>query len=106
MTIQLDSEIDISRGCIIEKNYNLLCGMNFSICILWMDDKKLVEGRNFLMKVGTKLVPATITKINYKIDVNTGSQVYAKAIFKNEIAFCEVTLGEKIVVDKFIIIGN
>ena len=54
------------------------------------------------MKVGTKLVPATITKINYKIDVNTGSQVYAKAIFKNEIAFCEVTLGEKIVVDKFI----
>ena len=102
VTIQLDSEIDISRGCIIEKNYNLLCGMNFSICILWMDDKKLVEGRNFLMKVGTKLVPATITKINYKIDVNTGSQVYAKAIFKNEIAFCEVTLGEKIVVDKFI----
>ena len=102
VTIQLDSEIDISRGCIIEKNYSLLCGMNFSICILWMDDKKLVEGRNFLMKVGTKLVPATITKINYKIDVNTGSQVYAKAIFKNEIAFCEVTLGEKIVVDKFI----
>ena len=66
-----------------------------------MDDTKLVEGKNYLLKIGTQRVPATIMNIKYKIDVNTGEEVYADAIYKNEIARCEISVASKIVFDKF-----
>jgi bifunctional enzyme CysN/CysC len=101
VTIQLDTEIDVSRGCILEKDYQLCTGSMFVASILWMDDNSLVAGRNFWLKLGTQQIPATVMKIKYKIDVNTGAEVYADAIYKNEIAYCEISVGSKIVFDRF-----
>lgn len=101
VTIQLDSEIDISRGCVLVENTQVSVGTMFEASILWMDDTKLVEGKNYLLKIGTQRVPATIMNIKYKIDVNTGEEVYADAIYKNEIARCELSVASKIVFDKF-----
>ncbi|MCI9445893.1 MAG: adenylyl-sulfate kinase [Lachnospiraceae bacterium] len=101
VTIQLDTEIDVSRGCILEKDYELSVGNMLAASILWMDDSRLVSGRIFWLKIGTQLIPATVMNIKYKIDVNSGAEVYADAIFKNEIAFCEISVGSNIVFDKF-----
>lgn len=101
VTISLDTEIDVSRGCILEKDYELSVGDMFAASILWMDDNRLVSGRMFWLKIGTQLIPATVMNIKYKIDVNTGAEVYADAIFKNEIAFCEISVGSNIVFDRF-----
>lgn len=101
VTIQLDTEIDVSRGCVLEKDYKLFTGSMFTASILWMDDNSLVAGRNFWMKIGTQQIPATVMKIKYKVDVNTGAEVYADAIYKNEIAYCEISVGSKIVFDRF-----
>ena len=101
VTIQLDSEIDISRGCVLVENTQVSVSSMFEASILWMDDTKLVEGKNYLLKIGTQRVPATIMNIKYKIDVKTGEEVYADAIYKNEIARCEISVASKIVFDKF-----
>ena len=101
VTIQLDTEIDISRGCVLVENTTLNVNSMFSATLLWMDDTKLVEGKNFLLKLGTQSVPATIMNIRYKIDVNSGEEVYADAIYKNEIARCEISTASKLVFDKF-----
>lgn len=101
VTIQLDTEIDVSRGCVLERDYQLCTGSMFTASILWMDDSSLVAGRNFWMKIGTQQIPATVMKIKYKIDVNTGAEVYADTIYKNEIAYCEISAGSKIVFDRF-----
>ena len=101
VTIQLDTEIDISRGCVLEKDYKLSVGNMFAASILWMDDKSLVAGKNFWLKTGTQLISATVMNIKYKIDVNTGAEVYSDAIYKNEIAFCEISTGSSIVFDRF-----
>lgn len=101
VTISLDTEIDISRGCVLEKNYGLKVGSMFAASILWMDDNSLSAGKNFLLKIGTQQVPATIMSIKYKIDVNTGAEVKAETISKNEIAFCEISTGSRIVFDEF-----
>lgn len=101
VTIQLDSEIDVSRGCVLVEHTEACVSSLFSANILWMDDKKLVEGKNYLLKVGTQKVPATVMNIKYKIDVNTGEEVYADAIYKNEIARCEISVASRIVFDKF-----
>ena len=101
VTIQLDTEIDVSRGCVLIRDTSLNVNSMFAATLLWMDDVKLLPGRNFLLKLGTQSVPATIMKIRYKIDVNTGEEVYADAIYKNEIALCEISTASRLVFDEF-----
>ncbi|MDO5336608.1 MAG: adenylyl-sulfate kinase [Eubacteriales bacterium] len=101
VTLQLDKEVDISRGCVIEKDYELHTASMFVAALLWMDDTRLTSGRNFWLKLGTQQIPATVMRIKHKIDVNTGAEVYADTIYKNEIAYCEISVGSKIVFDRF-----
>lgn len=102
VTVSLDTEVDISRGCVLQKDAGLETGNLFVVSMLWMDEKNLVAGKNFLIKLGTQLVPATVMRIKYKIDVNTGDEVHCDAIYKNEIAVCEISTGSKVVFDRFI----
>ncbi len=101
VTIQLDTEVDISRGCVLVEQAEEFISTMFAATILWMDDRKLMAGKNYLLKIGTQKVPATVMNIKYKIDVNTGEEVYADAIYKNEIARCEISVASKIVFDRF-----
>lgn len=101
VTICLDKEVDVSRGCVLYRDMNLSYGNLFTASLLWMDDTKLVEGKNYLLKLGTKVVPAVVMKIKYKIDVNSGEHIPADQIFKNEIARCDISVGDKIVFDEF-----
>lgn len=101
VTIQLNKEIDVSRGCVLVNGTQLKVANMFTGTFLWMDDSELVQGKGYLIKIGTKMIPATIMAIKYKIDVNTGEHIAAKRVQKNEIAVCDVTLAESIVFDKF-----
>lgn len=101
VTIQLDTEVDVSRGCVLQKDSSLEAGSLFVVSLLWMDEHSLVAGRNFLIKIGTQLVPATVMRIKYKIDVNTGAEVRAEEIYKNEIVVCEISTGSPVVFDRF-----
>ncbi len=101
VTIQLDREIDVSRGCVLVKGTNLKVASMFTTTLLWMDDTELVQGKGFFIKVGTKMVPATVMAIKYKIDINSGEQLPAQQLYKNEIAVCDIALAEEIVFDKF-----
>jgi len=101
VTIQLDREVDVSRGCVFTKDDQLRDADSFSATILWMDDSVLTPGKNVLVKVGTKILPGTVTTINHKIDINTGNTVTADHVVKNEVAKCEISLVDGIVIDAF-----
>ena len=101
VTISLDREVDVSRGCVLVHNAKPKTGNLFTAKILWMDDTHLVAGKNYLLKLGTKMIPAVVMNIKYKIDVNTGNEVHADAIYKNEIAACDIAVSDKIVFEKF-----
>ncbi len=101
VNIQLDSEIDISRGCVLTCGKKLYVNTMFKAKLLWMDEDELVEGKNYLIKLGTQKIPATIIHIDYKIDVNTGGELSVDAIYKNEIAQCDIALPARVVFDTF-----
>lgn len=101
VTIQLDKEVDVSRGCVLTDNAELPVAKSLEATLLWMDDSKLTLGKEYLVKLGTKKIPGIIKNIKYKVDVNTGDHIYADSIEKNEIALCEIELAEKIVLDEF-----
>ena len=99
VTIQLDKEVDVSRGCMLCKDTGLNVGKMFTAKLLWMDDNKLVAGKNYFLKIGTKMVPAVVMNIKYKIDVNEGNHVQTDKLYKNEIAVCDISCSDKIVFD-------
>ena len=101
VTICLDKEIDCSRGCVIAKGETQEVGNMFQVTMLWMDDIPLVEGKEYMLKLGTKKIPARIVKIEYKIDVNTGEQIPVTQVEKNGIVVCSVLATEKIVFERF-----
>jgi len=101
VTIQLDREVDVSRGCVLVKDKDLKIADMFTATILWMDDRELITGRNYLVKVGTKTLPAMVMSIKHKIDINTGKHIQAERLFKNEMATCDISLSENMVFDKF-----
>ncbi|WP_284641990.1 GTP-binding protein [Paenibacillus silviterrae] len=101
VTIQLDREVDVSRGCVFTKDEQIQEADSFSATILWMDDSVLTPGKNYLVKVGTKILPGTVTAITHKIDINTGNTVSADHVVKNELAKCEFSLSDDIVFDSF-----
>lgn len=101
VTICLDRELDISRGCVLHRGESLQVGKLFVAKILWMNDTYLVAGKNYLLKLGTRTIPASVMKIKYRIDVNTGEEIPAEVVYKNEIAECEIAVTDRIVFDKF-----
>jgi sulfate adenylyltransferase subunit 1 len=101
VTIQLNKEVDVSRGCVLTKNTNLVTSSLFTATILWMDDSDLTAGKDYFVKLGTKMLPGVVTGVKYKIDVNTGEHLPTGFLKKNEIAVCDISLSEKIAVNKF-----
>jgi bifunctional enzyme CysN/CysC len=101
VTIQLDREVDVSRGCVLTTAENIQVTDMFTATILWMDDSPLIPGRNYLVKVGTKILPGTVMSIKHKIDINTGKQISADRTFKNELVECDISLSENMVFEPF-----
>ena len=101
VTIQLNKEVDVSRGCVLTKGTNIVTNKKFSAKILWMDDSELTAGTEYFVKIGTKMLTGVVTDVKYKIDVNTGKHLPAGYLTKNEIAACDILLSENIVLDKF-----
>lgn len=101
VTIQLDKEVDVSRGCVLTDDAQLPVAKNITTTLLWMDDVPLTLGKEYLVKLGTKKIPGLVKRIEYTIDVNSGEHLQTGSIEKNELAVCQIELAEKIVVNKF-----
>ena len=101
VTITLDKEVDVSRGCVITKDTNLASYQEVTASILWMDDEQLTVGKDYLVKLGTKTISGIVSEIKYAVDVNTGEHIPADSLTKNGIAVCTILLAEPIAVDLF-----
>jgi sulfate adenylyltransferase subunit 1 len=101
VTITLDKEVDVSRGCVITKDTNLASYQELTASILWMDDEQLTAGKDYLVKLCTKTISGIVSEIKYAVDVNTGEHIPADSLTKNGIAVCTILLAEPIAVDLF-----
>lgn len=101
VTIQLDREVDISRGCVLARNAGIHTAKSFIAALLWMDDAKLIPGKDYWIKIGTRLSSAIVTGIRHKVDVNSGELLKVDSVGKNEIVKCEIVLSEPAVLDAF-----
>lgn len=101
VTISLNREVDVSRGCVLVRDTELTVSTMFTASILWMDDTELTEGKNFLIKIGTKMLPASVMDIKYRVDIYSGEQIAASKLYKNEMAVCDIAAASPVVYDTF-----
>ncbi|MBS1917098.1 MAG: 50S ribosome-binding GTPase [Bacteroidetes bacterium] len=70
--IQLEDDIDISRGDVIVKNENKpVIAQELQVLLCWMDNKPLVRGNKYLLQINSRTVKSVVKEIEYKLDVNT-----------------------------------
>ena len=101
VTIALDREVDVSRGCVLARGTQIYPVSRFEATLLWMDDEPFASNRSLLAKVGTRLISCAVTDILYVVDVNTGEHRKAAGLRKNEIARCLLEMSQPIVADAF-----
>jgi bifunctional enzyme CysN/CysC len=102
VTVTLTEEVDISRGdVLVAQDARPVVGQQFSAHIIWMNEQSMLPGRSYLLQTGTALVPAQVTELKHKINVNTFEHVAAKHLDLNEIAVCNVALDRAIAFDPY-----
>ncbi len=101
VTLELDREVDVSRGCVIANNTQLSVTQEIIADILWTDDNNLTEHSDVFIKIGSKLIPGSIDEIRYAVDVNSGEHEVKKEIAKNEIASVRISFSDRVVTDTF-----
>ena len=52
----------------------------FAAHVLWMAEDAMLPGRSYLMRIGTKYVPARDHCLKHKVDVNTLEHIAAKTL--------------------------
>jgi len=102
VTLTLNDEIDISRGDVICKT-DSPCEQadQFQAHILWMTEKELFPGRQYVIKTTNKTVSGSITNIKHRVDVNDMSETAVKTLGLNEIGVCTISLGAPVAFDAY-----
>ena len=102
VTLTLEDEIDISRGDIISSATELPSTADqFNTTLIWMSDEHLLPGRPYWLKIGSRLVTATVTDLRCKINVNSLEHLAAKTLELNEIGEANVSLDRPIAFDPY-----
>ena len=102
VTLTLDKEIDISRGCVLTNDNNVYVTNSFNVTMLWMDEEKLKIDSAYYINLGTVSTLCYIRKVNYKIDIDTDEKIIEfETVRKNEIINCDLEVLEKIAVSEF-----
>ncbi|MHB8723474.1 MAG: sulfate adenylyltransferase subunit CysN [Steroidobacteraceae bacterium] len=102
VTLTLADEIDVSRGDVLAAAAAPPAVANqFEATIIWMHDEPLLQGRAYLLKVGTKTVTATVAPIKYRVNVNTLEHLAAKKLELNDIGVCGLELNSPIAFEPY-----
>jgi bifunctional enzyme CysN/CysC len=102
VTLTLADEIDVSRGDVLAAAAAPpAVADQFEATVIWMHDDPLLQGRAYLLKLGTKTVTATVAPIKYRVNVNTMEHLAAKKLDLNDIGVCGLELSSAIAFESY-----
>jgi bifunctional enzyme CysN/CysC len=102
VTTTLADDVDVSRGdMLVAQDAPPSVADQFEATIVWMHARPLLQGRTYLMKVGTQTVSATVSPIKHKININTLEHVAAKTLELNDIGVCDLELSRPVVFEPY-----
>ena len=102
VTLTFETDIDIARGDLLaDPREPPECVDQFAAHVIWMSEQPLVPGRSYLLKIGTRTVPATVTALKHRIDVETLAHLADRTLGLNEIGFCNLSTAAPVAFDPY-----
>jgi bifunctional enzyme CysN/CysC len=97
VTLVLADAVDVARGDVLsDARDRPEVADQFAAHLLWMDEQPLLPGRSYLMRIGTRHVPARITTLKHRVDVTNGEHLAARTLALNDIGFCNLATDEPV----------
>ena len=102
ITLTLTDEVDVSRGDVLAAaDAPAEVADQFNTTLVWMHEEPLLPGRQYLVKLGTSTLAATVTEIKHKVNVNSLEHLAAKKLELNEIGVCNLSLDRPVAFDSY-----
>jgi bifunctional enzyme CysN/CysC len=102
VTVTLDDEIDVSRGDMLVHPANVpRLEQTFEAMIVWMADEPLVPGKPYQVKHTTNVVSGRVSRLHYRVDVNTLSRNLVPSLAMNEVGRCTVVVNRPLAFDPY-----
>jgi bifunctional enzyme CysN/CysC len=102
VTLTLADEVDIARGDVLARpNARPEVADQFTAHVIWMSADPLLPGRSYLLKIGTRLTPASVTELKHRLDVNSREHLAAKTLQLNEIGLCNLATTLPVAFDPY-----
>jgi bifunctional enzyme CysN/CysC len=93
----LEPDIDATRGDSIQLASNFINPADrFKANLVWLGDTELIQSRSYYLISGSMQVPAMVTSIKYRLDVNSGEHDAADLLQMNEIGVVEIATDSPI----------
>ena len=103
VTLTLADEVDVARGDVLaHPTTRPEVSDQFAAQLLWMNEAPMLQGRSYLMRTGTSTVPASVTALKHRVDVNTLEPRGGRTLGLNEIAVCNLSTVLPIAFDPYI----
>lgn len=102
VTIVLSDEIDLSRGDVLATAENRpIVANQFAANLIWMSSEPLLPGRGYLMRIGPRWVPASVTLLKHKLNVDTQEELATATLELNEIGVANLSLASSVAFDPY-----
>ena len=102
VTMVLEPDIDASRGDYIEKASDYTRPADrFSAHLVWLGEEPLIHSRSYYLVNGSSMVPATITAIRHRLNINNGDHESVRTLAMNEIGIVEIATDAPIPLTKY-----
>lgn len=102
VALTLNDEIDISRGDLLAPlEARPHVADQFQAHLVWLHEEALLPGRSYLLKTGATSVPAQVSEISFKVNVNSLQHEPGKTLALNEVGVCNLSVDKPIPFDAY-----
>jgi len=102
VALGLDRHFDVTRGdTLVGPEHRPQVTDQFEAHLIWMSEQPLLPGREYILKVGVRAVPASVTAVKFRLDIETLHHQPAHTLALNEIGVCDVATAAPVALDSF-----
>jgi bifunctional enzyme CysN/CysC len=103
ITVTLTDDVDVSRGdMLVHPNNVPRVEQELEAMLVWMSDDALHSGREYVLKQTTVVVPAVVSDVRYRINVNTLHREPCETLELNEIGRVRIETPRRLAFDAYV----
>ncbi len=102
VTLTIEDHLDISRGdMLVKTEQKPQVTKEFEAMLCWLSEQALDPKRKYLVKHTTRIVKALVSRINYRVDVNTLNREAVDIFKMNDIGRVTLKVQQPLVCDDY-----